>query len=282
MLIAGALALLAGGASAVGGCHQDNHQQVRMLACTAILKSGLAFGPFRAWALNSRGLGRYETRLIVPAIDDFQASIALDPNARTYNNLANAYRLIGQLQQAAQHYSLAIAQRPPYERAYVNRAMIYAALGEHDKALKDAEAAVARQPRNATPLTVRGNAKLALGDTEGALLDQDKAIELRPDFDVPYNNRGCVSLALGQPLRAVDDFNTAINIAVDGIETSARATALFNRAAAETALGQLPQAAASLAQARDLDPDVERRLNFQIVTCGSTSLAGATPRPPSR
>ena len=196
-----------------GGCRQEHWLTLRHRSCALISESPVAPPIVRAWALNGKGLARYEAGAHAEAVADFGRAVATHPMLPyIHNNLANAYRVQGDLVRAIASYSRAIAADPGYGRAYINRGMAEFVTGDFPAALADLHHAVRLQPRAASPLTVRGNIKLAMGDAAGALADQTAAIALNPGFGLPYNNRGCAHMMRGKIAAGVADFREALRL----------------------------------------------------------------------
>jgi tetratricopeptide (TPR) repeat protein len=54
-------------------------------------------------------------------IDDYNKAISIKPNAITYFNRGNSYKVLGQYQKAIDDYTEAIRLKPDFANAYGNR-----------------------------------------------------------------------------------------------------------------------------------------------------------------
>ena len=73
---------------------------------------------------------------------DYEAALFIEPDAYTYNMHAAVISSLGQMDEALEEYSQAIALNPDYAESYFNRGYIYKLMGETDKAIADFEAFV--------------------------------------------------------------------------------------------------------------------------------------------
>lgn len=160
----------------------------------------------------------------------------------------NALMGKGDMQQAAQKYSDAIAASPSLALLYVNRSVAYLSLSKSVEALADAEKALSllstgTHPPNhaAIAYQVKGTVYQNRLDYKLATESFSKSIELEPSNAVFWNSRGNAYLFSKEYAKALKDYDKAIEL------SGAMAMFYINRATVHI---QLKDIAASL---RDLD-----------------------------
>ncbi len=158
---------------------------------------------------------------------------------------------------AAATASRVIALSPDDGEALVHRAMARLKRGRFTAALDDADEALDCDPDDAEALAVGAAALVELGDCSQAMEDLDRAIALdHDDAEVRYY-RGRAWMGLRQPTHAVKDFARSLT------RRPLAAEVLYHNGLALQALGNAAEAKASLAKARQLNPDIHREVNGQ-------------------
>lgn len=92
----------------------------------------------------------------------------------------NAAFSAGRFEEAAAHFTDAIALAPDNHVLYSNRSAAYASLHRYPEALADAERTVALRPDWAKGCSRLGAARLGLGDAAGAVAAYEKGLALEP------------------------------------------------------------------------------------------------------
>ncbi len=165
-----------------------------------------------------------------------------------YNNRANVYRTLDNLEAALEDYSQAIAIDPSYALAYYNRGLTFLDLHEYDRAISDLSEAITLGVSVVEAYAARGRAYRAIGDFERALNDFNEAIVLDPENPAYYNNRGNAYRSLGDHQNAIADFSTSIELAPQA------ALPYYNRALSYTDTGDYYRAITDFDQAIVLRP----------------------------
>jgi tetratricopeptide (TPR) repeat protein len=186
-----------------------------------------------------------------PALVDFNASIALDPDdVRAYAGRATIYNNMDRYTDAAADADRAIRMQPDLAAAYVSRARAHSALGgSFDSVIVDQNEAIRLDPKSAIAYNNRAAVYSGVGQIDHALADLDKALQLDPKLVVAYQNRGLIRVYLGDSERGLQDLNQAVSLAPQ------RASPYFHRAMGYTKTGDRTRALADLQQAIRLDPD---------------------------
>ena len=157
--------------------------------------------------------------------------------------------MLGQLDEAIETYSRAIAHSPSNATVYTNRGIAYFSKGAHDLAIADCNKAIELNSDNATAYNNRGTIYLSKGVYDLAIADCNKAIELNSDNATAYNNRGVAYYGKSVYYLAIKDFNKAIALNPDD------ASAYNNRGNAYRDKGEPDHAIEDFNKAIALNPD---------------------------
>ncbi len=117
------------------------------------------------------------------------ACIALKPNLENlYNNRANSYKRIGDLDNALKDYNKALELNKNYSTAYIGRANLKVLERKFDESIKDFNKAAELDPTNSLIYTNRANVKLMNKNFQGAIKDYKTAEELGAnENEIDYN-----------------------------------------------------------------------------------------------
>jgi len=110
------------------------------------------------------GEGLLEQGQLDEALREFRKALSLQPNgptesldigvrnakANTYNNIGAAYGMKGMIDEAIEHFTIAVDLNPGFDRAYFNLGNALMHKGLIDRALKSFQMAVQLNPRNPT------------------------------------------------------------------------------------------------------------------------------------
>ena len=182
-------------------------------ACTRVIEAGTYSAPVMAIAYLNRGLEYFDKGYYDQAINDYGASIALNPkNADVYNNRGNAYHAKRDYDRAISDFDQAIAINPTHALAYNNRAIAYGTRGELDRAIEDYSQAIAINPAYASAYSNRGNIFFKKGEFDRALADFDQAIVINPKSALFYRNRAKAHQELRLYERAIADYQRSLEL----------------------------------------------------------------------
>lgn len=143
----------------------------------------------------------------------FTHVIAVYPEAAAsaYNNLANAYRRQGRLDEAVSEFEKALGVRD-HARIRSNLGATLVKLGRMKEAEDQFHKAMQLDPGDAEPWFGLGILYATLGETNKALTAYERAIDLNPKYVAAYTNRGSYLLEIGRVSDAKADFEKAIAI----------------------------------------------------------------------
>jgi tetratricopeptide (TPR) repeat protein len=171
-----------------------------------------------AFAYNIRGIGYAEKGDNARAIEDYNAALAIKPDAIYYNNRATAYGAVKQYEKAFDDINRALKIMPTYADAYYNRGLFYYGCGKYDLAVQDFTSAVSIKADMYDAFLSRGVAFGSQKQYEKALADFNQALIIHPNFLQAYYNRGIVYNIYQQYNLAIDDFTEALRIKPDYAE----------------------------------------------------------------
>jgi tetratricopeptide (TPR) repeat protein len=174
--------------------------------------TAIAFLPGFVNSYIYRGIIWGDLRQFAYALQDFSKAAELSPrDPIVFNNLADTYQHLGDIDRALQNFDIAIRLDPTYAEAYYNRAAAFLARGDFDRAIADYGQAIWLQPRFAAAYGNRGALHLSLGRIDAAIADFSEAIELSPRDTTYLSNRANAYLAAARYTDATTDFSVAID-----------------------------------------------------------------------
>jgi serine/threonine-protein kinase len=164
-------------------------------------------------------LGRGELH---QALDECTKAIASDQNcALAYGVRALVYRAEQRAAECETDCNAAIRLGLKHPEVYLARAVARHAKGDLKEAESDCDAAIALAPDGAGLYHTRGLIRAGMTQIEEALADFERAIDLAPEWLVPRAHRGGLHEHNGAFLLAVEDYSAAITIIEEaGADTS--------------------------------------------------------------
>lgn len=187
----------------------------------------------QSWAYNKRGEAyaaqaaefmkegsdREAAKLDRHALDDFQASVKLDPNRwKAIHNRAVSFGVLGLHEDASADFTRVVQLKPSYANAWFNRAEIHLESGRTAEAVRDYSEAIKLKPDDATAHRQRGRALAQSGKTSQALEDFNRAVELNSNDAISLVERGETYAELADSESADLDFRTAMEVDPDCAE----------------------------------------------------------------
>ncbi len=158
--------------------------------------SYVAGAPQRARAAFEEGMSLVGANNFTGAVAKFNDSLAIREEAHTYLERGNAYKNLGQNEDALQDWERAIGLDSGLAAAFTARATHFRVSGEYAKALPDLDASIQLSP-SVDAYFQRGQVYAALGDYAKAIADYDRSIFERRDAPYVYLARSMAKKALG-------------------------------------------------------------------------------------
>jgi tetratricopeptide (TPR) repeat protein len=187
----------------------------------------------QSWAYNKRGEAhaaqavdflnqgsdKEAARLDRQALEDFKASVKLDPNRwKAIHNRAVSYGVLGLHEDATADFTRVLQLKPNYANAWFNRAEIFLESGRFAEAIHDYGEFLKLKPNDAAAYRQRGRALARSGKPDKAIEDLDQAIELNEQDAISLVERGELHAGRSDWEAADIDFRTAIEVDPDCAE----------------------------------------------------------------
>ena len=180
----------------------------------------------------------------------YRKALELKPNyAKTHNNLGNALRAQGRLEDAIAAYRKAQELKPAYAEAHNNLGIALQEQGGLEDAIAAYGKALELKPHYADAHNNLGNALKDQGRLEDAIAAYRKALELKPDHADAHNNLGIALQEQGRLEDAIAAYRKALELKPDHAE------AHNNLGNAFKDQGKLDEAVAAYDTAIALQPD---------------------------
>jgi len=176
--------------------------------------------------------------------------VAKSPNkVRPHNNLGDILKKHGHIDEAMDHFLIALQIDPEDADVQNNLGFVIAERGEYDKAIDHYLQALRIKPDSHRTHTNLGNALYKQGRIDKAIDHYLQAVRIRPDFDEAHNNLGNALYKQGRIDKAIDHYLQAVRIKPDFAE------AHFNLGLALVKQGRIDRAIDHYLQALRIKPD---------------------------
>ena len=133
-------------------------------------------------------------------------------DAEVLNNLGNAYKDSGKLDDAADAYDRALALQPGFAKAHNNKGALFQALGRLDAAAESFQAALDIDAGFPEALNNLGDIHQLAGRPEQAKACFQKALDSRPDYAEAHNNLGTIFQGEADPGAAMKHYRRAVEL----------------------------------------------------------------------
>ena len=270
----------------------EHHQAGRLTEAERLYLQILKIDPRHADALHFLGVLAHQIGRHDVAVDLIGRAIAQNGRVPAFhNNLGNALKAQGKLQEAAASYAAALAHNPKHVGALFNLGLVLQMQGKLEEAAACYRRALNFKPDYPEAHGNLGNTLQAQGKLEEAVASYERALRYRPHYAEMHSNLGNVLMAQGKYAEAAASHGWALTHKPDyaeahnnlglvllqqgdvGAAVAAYRRALTHRPAyaeAHTDLGnalreqgQSAEAAASYHRALILDPNnTEARLGL--------------------
>ncbi len=158
--------------------------------------------------VSMRRLAAYQTELTL-----WQDDVIHQPeDPIAHYNLATELDHAGQVQEAIEHYQLALRFKPDYASAHNNLGMAFASLGRLPEAIEQYQKALQSVPDYADAHNNLGNALSNLGRLPEAIEQYQQALQQKPNYATAHYNLGLTLARTGRIQEAADEYQKAIEI----------------------------------------------------------------------
>lgn len=158
---------------------------------------------------NIANAWRLEGRLD-DAIGEFQKALAIKPHPKIYANLGGVYRKQGRIDEALATYAQALALDPGSKDATMGRGLVFFVQKDYAAAEADFLQAIAIDQRYLQAHTNLGATYVAQGRLDEAIREYRIALVINPFFPEAHYNLGVALMELGRADEALEAFAAAV------------------------------------------------------------------------
>ncbi len=139
--------------------------------------------------------------------------------ARPHNNLGNALKRQGRIEEAIVHFNKALQINPGYAKAYNNLGTALASQGKTEEAIKHFGIALYINPGYAAAHSNIGVALASQDELEKAIVHFRAALRLKPDYTQVHSNLGAALVRQRKLQEALEHFHTALRLNPGDVQT---------------------------------------------------------------
>jgi tetratricopeptide (TPR) repeat protein len=139
--------------------------------------------------------------------------------ARPHNNLGNALKRQGKIEEAIVHFNKALQINPGYAKAYNNLGTALASQGKTEEAIKHFGIALYINPGYAAAHSNIGVALASQDELEKAIVHFRAALRLKPDYTQVHSNLGAALVRQRKLQEALEHFHTALRLNPGDVQT---------------------------------------------------------------
>ena len=229
-------------------------------------KKVLLINPYYADAYNNMGnaftmLGEFDK-----AIETYKKALLINPNyAEALNNIGTVLKKQGKLNNSLKYFNKAIMIKSNYVEAYYNMGNVLSDLGEFDKAIEAFKKGLLLKPNFAEIYNNMGNVFHHQGKLDKAIKALKKAISFKSNYLEAYINLGVVLKDKSLFQKAIDVFNHVLSIKADSAETYINLGNIYHD------IGNLDDAIVAFKKAISIDPnyaEAHNNLSFSLLSSG--------------
>ena len=224
--------------------HKDYHKEMVNIYSKAITNY-----PNNFYFHLERGKARQDLGDFKGAIDDFNHSLAINPNKRFLFYRANAKFDYGDYGGAIKDYENSISLKEFKDQVFYNLAVLQYINFNYKDAITNYSKSI-MYDNDYNSYLKRGDAKYKIMDYLGSLDDYSKSIEINKDSYITFNNRGVIKFKLSKYKEALKDFEKSLKINPKNYNT------LYNKAITNSALKEKKKACIDLKKSIKLGKEV--------------------------
>src|ERR1043166_186509 len=191
----------------------QNHRQRRMAEAEGLYRQVLAVDPNHVDALHMLGVLAYQAGRPEAAVDLIGRAIGLyGENASFHNNIGEALRYLGRLDEAGAHFTKATELDPSAAESHMNLGNVLKQQGHLEQAIERYRRALELKPDYAEAHLNLGVARMAQGKEEEAADHYGHALGINPRFPEALMNLAIVLQHRGEFEDAVAHYRRALDL----------------------------------------------------------------------
>ena len=191
------------------------HVQIRQWANSITLFEHAVKATGGTWvAYNNLANALNEAGKVDEAIEHYHLALQKDPlePEGIHNNIGLVLGSVGRYREAIEHYSEALKINPNYADAHINLGVVLARQGKTADAFHHYFEALRLEPNFEKAHYNMGNILIAQGETDAAISRYSKAVHINPFFAEAYNVLGLALMQTGKLEEAILCFRKAANL----------------------------------------------------------------------
>lgn len=190
-------------------------------------------------AHNNLGNAYRRAGKLEESILHYNEAIALRDHPRTRSNLGAALRAQGRVEEALAEYTKALALEPGNKNAHFGLGILYAEQGAFDRAQQEYEQALAADRNYSEVYLNLGALYLQKGEVAKAVEHYEKAAEITPYYAQAHYNLGVAYTKLSRPRQALESYERAVQLEPSFVAARINLGILYyERKEGEKAIGQ--------------------------------------------
>jgi tetratricopeptide (TPR) repeat protein len=194
----------------------QHHQRGRLEDAERLYQAILADQPRHVEALHLLGVVAHQQGDHARAVLLIGSAVSGDPNNAIYHaNLAEAYRMLGQFDQAVASCRVALRLRPHYPEVANNLGLALLGQGKTNEAIGQLAEALRLKPDFAMACNNLGNALRQCGDLQEAEAHFRSAVAMDPGLAEAHSNLGQLLLERHRPHESLESLRVAVRLRPD-------------------------------------------------------------------
>jgi len=249
-----------------------HHQAGRLAEAQTLYRQILQSDPQHPEAMHLLGVVLHQTGRSAEGVELIGRAVQIAPTFANLNNLGEALRRVGRVDEAIVCYRRSIELNPNAAEAWGNLGKLLAQMNRAEEAEKSLTRAAQLSPKRADYQLLLCDVRRKLGDPHGAVQAGRRAVELRPDWAEAWSSLA-MALALGKKhAEALEAANRSVALA------PMRAEAHVNLGFVHERAGRVREAELAYRRAIQIDPNSSVAYRNLAALCDLRGeVAGAIP-----
>lgn len=226
----------------------EHHRAGRLQQAEAIYRQVLQTQEDQPDALQLLGVIALQARQPQAAVDLIGRAVQIAPNAAAFNNLGEAYRHLGRIDEAIQSYRKSIQLQPQQLDAYTNMSLALERQGKHEEVAKALERAAELAPQRIDLHGAAGSAWARAGDAYRAASAFRRILAIDPNHAAAMANLAMALANTNQTEQAMIAARRSVEVAPNSALSHGALAVVSDKA------GRDEEAVAAFERAAELNP----------------------------